>query len=87
MNKNISYYKGGDALAIWAADVCSLAARQLICIEPTVLRLRHIEKQIHSVAQSNSAFTRAASLAQLVLALGPSPRPCSLAVHQTKSKS
>jgi len=28
------------------------------------------------VAQSNSAFTRAASLAQLVLALGPSPRPC-----------
>ena len=28
------------------------------------------------MAQSNSAFTRAASLAQLVLALGPSPRPC-----------
>jgi len=28
--KNISYYKGGgvsDALAIWAADVCSWAAR------------------------------------------------------------
>ena len=32
-------------------------------------------KQTHSVAQSNSAFTRAVSLAQLVLALGPSPRP------------
>jgi len=44
MNKNISYYKGGDALAIWAADVCSLAARQLICIQPTGLRLRHIGK-------------------------------------------
>ena len=28
MNKNMSYYKGvGDALAIWAADVCSRAAR------------------------------------------------------------
>jgi len=22
MNTNISYYKGGDSLAIWAADVC-----------------------------------------------------------------
>ena len=44
MNKNIPYYKGGDALAIWAADVCSRAARQLICIEPTGLRLRHIGK-------------------------------------------
>ena len=32
-------------------------------------------EQTHSVTQSNSAFTRAASLAQLVLALGPSPRP------------
>jgi len=31
-------------LAIWAADVCSRAARQLICIEPTGLRLRHIGK-------------------------------------------
>jgi len=31
-------------LAIWAADVCSLAARHLICIEPTGLRLRHIGK-------------------------------------------
>jgi len=31
-------------LAIWAADVCSRAARQLICIEPTYLRLRHIGK-------------------------------------------
>jgi len=31
-------------LAIWAADVCSWAARQLICIEPTGLRLRHIGK-------------------------------------------
>jgi len=31
-------------LAIWAADVCSRAARQLICIEPTCLRLRHISK-------------------------------------------
>ena len=28
-------------MAIWAADVCSRAARQLICIEPTGLRLRH----------------------------------------------
>ena len=28
------------------------------------------------MAQSYSASTRAASLAQLVLALGPSPRPC-----------
>ena len=28
------------------------------------------------MAQSNSAFARAASLAQLVLAIGPSPRPC-----------
>jgi len=27
MNKNISYYKGCDALVIWAADVCSRAAR------------------------------------------------------------
>jgi len=27
------------------------------------------------VAQSNSAFTRVASLVQIVLALGPSPRP------------
>ena len=27
MNNNISYYKGCDALAIWAADVCSRAAR------------------------------------------------------------
>ena len=62
-------------MAIWAADVCSRAARQLICIQPTGLRLRHISKKTHSVAQSNSAFTRAASLAQLVLALGPSPRP------------
>ena len=44
MNKNISCYKGVDALAIWAADVCSRAARQLICIEPTGLRLRHIGK-------------------------------------------
>ena len=32
------------ALAIWATDVCSRAARQLICIEPTGLRLRHIGK-------------------------------------------
>jgi len=31
-------------VAIWAADVCSLAARQLICIEPRGLRLRHIGK-------------------------------------------
>ena len=65
-------------MAIWVADVCSRAARQLICIVPTGLRLRHIgktAKQTHSVAQSNSAFTRAASLAQLVLALGPSPHP------------
>ena len=31
-------------MAIWAADVCSWAARQLICIEPTGLRLRHIGK-------------------------------------------
>jgi len=31
-------------LIIWAADVCSRAARQLICIEPTGLRLRHIGK-------------------------------------------
>jgi len=31
-------------LAVWAADVCSRAARQLICIEPTGLRLRHIGK-------------------------------------------
>jgi len=33
-------------LAIWAADVCSRAARQLICIglEPTGLRLKHIGK-------------------------------------------
>ena len=42
MNKNILYYKRVDALAIWAADICSRAARQLICIEPTGLRLRHI---------------------------------------------
>ena len=27
MNKNISYYKVCDALAIWAADICSRAAR------------------------------------------------------------
>ena len=54
-------------MAIWAADVCSRAARQLICIEPTGLRLRHIGK---TDPQSNSAFTRAASLAQLVLASG-----------------
>ena len=32
-------------MAIWAADVCSRAARQLIlCIEPTGRRLRHIGK-------------------------------------------
>ena len=31
-------------MAIWAADVCSRVARQLICIEPTGLRLRHIGK-------------------------------------------
>jgi len=31
-------------LAIWATDVCSRAARQLICIELTGLRLRHIGK-------------------------------------------
>ena len=31
-------------MAIWAADVCSRAARQLICIEPTGLRLRRIGK-------------------------------------------
>ena len=31
-------------MATWAADVCSRAARQLICIEPTGLRLRHIGK-------------------------------------------
>jgi len=31
-------------LAIWAADVCSRAARQLICIGLTGLRLRHIGK-------------------------------------------
>ena len=48
-------------MAIWAADVCSRAARQLICIEATGLRLRHIGKKTHSVAQSNYAFTRAAS--------------------------
>jgi len=48
----------------------------IISIGPTGLRLRHIQaKQTHSVAQSDSAFARAASLAQLVLALGPSPRP------------
>jgi len=41
------------------------------------IRLRHIwqNRPTVCVAQSNSAFTRAASLAQLVLALGPSPRP------------
>ena len=27
MNKKISHYKGCDVLAIWAADVCSRAAR------------------------------------------------------------
>jgi len=32
-------------------------------------------KKTHSLAQSSFAFARAASLAQLVLALGPSPRP------------
>ena len=31
-------------MAIWAADVFSRAARQLICIEPTGTRLRHISK-------------------------------------------
>ena len=31
-------------MAIWAADVCSRAARQLICIEPTGLRLKHTGK-------------------------------------------
>ena len=31
-------------MAIWAADVCSRAARQLVCIEPTGPRLRHIGK-------------------------------------------
>ena len=31
-------------MAIWAADVCSRAARQLICIQPTGLTLRHIGK-------------------------------------------
>ena len=31
-------------MTIWAADVCSRAARQLICIEPAGLRLRHIGK-------------------------------------------
>jgi len=31
-------------LAIWAADVCCRAARQLMFIEPTGLRLRHIGK-------------------------------------------
>ena len=49
----------------------------IISIGPTGLRLRHIGKtdpQCGTV-QSNSAFTRAASLAQLVLALGPSPHP------------
>jgi len=44
MNKNISYYKGVDDLAIWAADVCSRAARQLICIGPRGIKLRHIGK-------------------------------------------
>ena len=60
-------------MAIWAADVCSRAARQLICIQPTGLRLRHIGK---TDPQSNSAFIRADSLVQLLLASGPSPRPC-----------
>jgi len=55
-------------LAIWAADVCSRAARQLICIEPTGLRLRHIGKK--------NPLGPPHALAQLVLALGPSPRPC-----------
>jgi len=32
-------------LAIWAADVFSRAARQLICIQLTGLRLRHISKK------------------------------------------
>ena len=31
-------------MAIWAADVCSRTARQLICTEHTGLRLRHIGK-------------------------------------------
>ena len=32
-------------MAIWTADVCSRAARQLICIVPTGrLRLRHMGK-------------------------------------------
>jgi len=63
-------------LAIWAANVCSRAARQLICIEPTGLRLRHIGKNRPTVWHSPILlFARAASLAQLVLALGPSPAP------------
>jgi len=49
----------------------------IICIGPTGLRLRHtsIGKTDPCVAQSDSAFARAASPAQLVLALGPSPCP------------
>ena len=64
-------------MAIWAADVCSRAARQLICIEPTGLRLRCIGKTDPQCGTVQFCFhsDRAASLAhQLVLALGPSPR-------------
>jgi len=58
----------------------------LICIEPTGLRLRHIGKTDPPVWQSNSVFTRAASLAQLVLTLGPSPRPWPKCWLQLKNK-
>jgi len=47
----------------------------IICIGPTGLRLWHIGKTDPQCGTVHSAFTRAASLAQLVLALGPSPRP------------
>ena len=74
MNKNISYYKGVDALAIWAADVCSQATRQLICIGPRGIKLRHIGKTDPLCGTVQFCFFQTASLAQLVLALRPSPR-------------
>ena len=47
----------------------------IICVGPTGLRLWHIGKTDPPCGTVHSAFDWADSFAQLVLALGPSPRP------------
>ena len=88
MNKKISYYKGvmlwqfGPPMsALGLQDIINTVSI-IICIGPTGLRLRHIGKTDPPCGTVQSAFARAASLAQLVLASGPSPRPW----YDTQSK-